>query len=608
MGFKRKSKHVVASVDSGDDEPIGTLLKLKGKRNSKRSKVAADGGGKKVKGGVEKMAAVDDELGGMNDTLAIFRKKLRGPKKDSGSAILVVKDLSSNLSEPMYQSLDESLNLTSEAKRRCPRSNEGESSGSETIMKSTKGKAETKNKRSKMNLDEIIIENPESNNACISGNDALRHEKEVEGEALEDSLSAFFQKVQSGITAKSRNPSRLKLVKVSDDAGSEAAADKSLSTSIIHDDSYSAAVVQDSLHHPPDSNQGLSCSALDSTHFNDENSGFLSSVKISPSSLRSELGDGKTKCEPPVLGNAPPDSDNFLNIKNDAVCCVEADDLGISTSLCEGEMKTNGDVRTDRLPGKDCLPSYSGQEHLHSSPSTFDRPQKDHHTEDLDGPVTVLGTSFEEVDLQQFSSQGVDYQVSERRSSPESDSANHKFEVVFRKRNDESEEIGVESEHNLESSHAVLEGECRPRPNIDDPSVGEDINGNFAKDGGCLADPETKDSTFSVGQRAARNAKKQRHGDMAYEGDVDWDVLIQSQELFGIHRVDKTREKLNPLFMDDESGKAAAVAAGLKACAVSPLEKIKFKEVLKRKGGLQEYLACRSVYPVTNRLPTFPEC
>lgn len=590
MGLKRKSKHVVASVDSGDDEPIGTLLKLKGKRNSKRSKVAADGGGKKVKG-VEKMAAVDDELGGMNDTLAIFRKKLRGPKKDGGSAIVVVKGLSSNLSEPICQSLDESLNLTSEVKRRCPGSNEGESSGSETIMKSAKVKAKTKNKRSRMNLDEIIIENPESNDVCddMSGNDALRHAKEVatEGEALEDSLSAFFQNVQSGITAKSRNPSRLKLVKVSDDAGSEAAADKSLSTSIIHDNSYCAAVVQESIHHLADSNQGLSC--------NDENSGLLSSVKISPSSLRSELGDAKTKCEPPVLGNAPPDSDNFPNIKNDAVCCVEADDLGISTSLCEGETKANGDVRIDRVPGDDCLPSYSGQTHLHPSPFTFDRPQKDHDTEDLDGPVTVLGTHFEEVDLQQF-------------SSPESDSANHKFEVVFRKRNDESGEIGVESEHTLEPSHAVLEGECRPRPNFVDPSVGEDINGNFAKDGGCLAEPETKDSTFSVSQRAARNAKKQRHGDMAYEGDVDWDVLIQSQELFGIHREDKTREKLNPIFMDDESGKAAAVAAGLKACAVSPLEKIKFKEVLKRKGGLQEYLACRSVYPVTNRLPSFPEC
>ena len=40
---------------------------------------------------------------------------------------------------------------------------------------------------------------------------------------------------------------------------------------------------------------------------------------------------------------------------------------------------------------------------------------------------------------------------------------------------------------------------------------------------------------------------------------------------------------------------AAAVSVGLKARAVGPVEKIKFKEVLKRKGGLQEYLECRSV-------------
>lgn len=660
MGLKRKPKHIGSAVDSGDDEPIGTLLKLKGKRNSKRSKVAADGSGKKVKG-VENMATDDDELGGMNDTLAIFRKKLKGPKKDGGSAVAAVKDLSSNVSEPLCHSLDEPVkgwesdsNLISEAKGRCLGRNEGESSGDATIVESTKGKTKVKNKRSKVNPDAKIIKNSGSNGLCCdtSGNDASQHGKEVAsvsgGEALEDSLSVFFQKVQSGMIAKSRNSSRLKPEKealVSDDgtysgADSEALVEKPLYTSklvqkaLILDDNCGAASGKGSLKaasveksvddcllpedlnctlgNPADSIQELFSCKPDSndirrsTDYEEdsstkvilEKSAFLTSVQNSASSLRTELGDGKIKCksieDPLVLGNAPLDSNNFLNRKNEVLCCVEAKDLG----TCEGMSKTNGDVKLDSLLDNDLFPSYSGQVQLHSSPCTFDSPHKEHHSGDLDGPVTVLGKCFEEVDLQPFSSRGADDQVSECRSSPSSASENNKYEVVFRK-------VVTESE-TLETSHVLVEGECLP--NCDDPSAGEEINGTLyssimldhqgtcGKDSGCLADPETKDSTLTVGQRAARNAKKQRHGDMAYEGDIDWDVLIQSQELFGSHRVDKTREKLNPLstVVDAESGKAAAVAAGLKARAVGPLEKIKFKEVLKRKGGLQEYLECRN--------------
>ncbi|XP_038982600.1 lysine-specific histone demethylase 1 homolog 3-like isoform X1 [Phoenix dactylifera] len=48
--------------------------------------------------------------------------------------------------------------------------------------------------------------------------------------------------------------------------------------------------------------------------------------------------------------------------------------------------------------------------------------------------------------------------------------------------------------------------------------------------------------------------------------------------------------------LDEASNsRTAAVAAGLKARAMSPIEKIKFKDVLKRKDGLQEYLECRNL-------------
>ena len=44
-----------------------------------------------------------------------------------------------------------------------------------------------------------------------------------------------------------------------------------------------------------------------------------------------------------------------------------------------------------------------------------------------------------------------------------------------------------------------------------------------------------------------------------------------------------------------ENGGVAAVCAGLMAEAVSPIEKLKFKDLLKRKGGLRDYLECRFV-------------
>ncbi|VFQ81911.1 unnamed protein product [Cuscuta campestris] len=113
---------------------------------------------------------------------------------------------------------------------------------------------------------------------------------------------------------------------------------------------------------------------------------------------------------------------------------------------------------------------------------------------------------------------------------------------------------------------------------------------------------ESKDERLFGRQRATRNPKKRRHGDMAYEGDVDWEILVRGQEFFIGHQngdvgLTKQKEKPDPsslTVLDAENGGAAAVSVGLKARAVGPFEKIKFKDVLKRKGGVQEYLKCRN--------------
>ncbi|KAG9442909.1 hypothetical protein H6P81_018763 [Aristolochia fimbriata] len=115
---------------------------------------------------------------------------------------------------------------------------------------------------------------------------------------------------------------------------------------------------------------------------------------------------------------------------------------------------------------------------------------------------------------------------------------------------------------------------------------------------------ERKDKKLSASQRNLRKPKKRRHGDMAYEGDSDWEVLLHEQGPFGnntnvngdssVRAKDKSDSPSSQLEEADNGG-AAAVAAGLKAHDVGPIEKIKFREVLKRRSGLQEYLECRNM-------------
>ncbi|ERN16321.1 hypothetical protein AMTR_s00182p00016710 [Amborella trichopoda] len=113
---------------------------------------------------------------------------------------------------------------------------------------------------------------------------------------------------------------------------------------------------------------------------------------------------------------------------------------------------------------------------------------------------------------------------------------------------------------------------------------------------------EKKSQRLTAAQRVLRKVKRRRYGDMTYEGDSDWDdVLMHEERSFSLDDEDRlTRSKTRPdsfssLFLDADSGAAAAVAAGLKARAPGPAEKIRFKEVLKRRGGLQEYLECRNM-------------
>lgn len=106
-------------------------------------------------------------------------------------------------------------------------------------------------------------------------------------------------------------------------------------------------------------------------------------------------------------------------------------------------------------------------------------------------------------------------------------------------------------------------------------------------------------------RRAPRQVKKRRHDDMAYEGDMEWDVIMGVSEPptdLNWHpekdRLSRGRGKGGlALFSHGQvfPGEAAAVAAGLRARTLSAAERIYFKDTLKRRGGFQEYLECRNL-------------
>ena len=135
-------------------------------------------------------------------------------------------------------------------------------------------------------------------------------------------------------------------------------------------------------------------------------------------------------------------------------------------------------------------------------------------------------------------------------------------------------------------------------------SITPDKNDAFPEDAGSVPDPEIQDNKPSSALRTLRKPRKHRQRDMAYEGDADWEILMHEQSFRQSHLVKdsdqplRTRGKFDSflnMVSETDHGGAAAVSVGLKARAVGPVEKIKFKEVLKRKGGLQEYLECRWV-------------
>jgi hypothetical protein len=74
---KKRSKPIEIDFDSDNDEPIGSLFKIK--RNKKKVNFVASESGIREN---DSSRVMDD-----NEPLASFRKRLKGPKRDQGSGL-----------------------------------------------------------------------------------------------------------------------------------------------------------------------------------------------------------------------------------------------------------------------------------------------------------------------------------------------------------------------------------------------------------------------------------------------------------------------------------------------------------------------------------------
>ncbi|EOA15891.1 hypothetical protein CARUB_v10003981mg [Capsella rubella] len=83
---KRGSKIFQFDDDADDDEPIGSLLEVMKHKSSKKNKVETESTGKRrhIQSLEKKLSALDKDSEDMDDTLASFRKRLKGNKKCVG--------------------------------------------------------------------------------------------------------------------------------------------------------------------------------------------------------------------------------------------------------------------------------------------------------------------------------------------------------------------------------------------------------------------------------------------------------------------------------------------------------------------------------------------
>ncbi|MCL7040059.1 hypothetical protein MKW94_016105 [Papaver nudicaule] len=520
---KKKPIHVV--VDSGDEEPIGSLFK-KLKNPNKKVKSGLGGyvvgkGEKTRVGGVSK----DDDTGEMETTLASFRKKVRKPKtgqddrsgtgKGKGCGFSDVGLGSKEVKESLVSTGDDALNssLAEEVLEDKPKGKR-KKVRDDTMQKKKK-------KKKKGSLDDGLDRGTGMRRLQET---SVTEEKEgvlCRDNAYSDKLNALIKKAQSRL------------------------AKKALSSNL-----------EKRRNEIPSSGAGLSCSS--------EGEDFKTAINFSaPKTLG--LNDGLVS----MLASVPDIK------KEDEEFATESEVIPEDHTV-----KLTEEVHDHKTVLEQCLRNTNGEDD-HSSECVI---------ETCKGSILDCGDCLNQPYEDTIEQRHVEKLSSTHRQS--------------------SSELTAKCDHVIQPSGEVLDHSFAaksPFPdsvtvNMDDADKsgsGFDEYSNHDEHSGKALHSRKKDK-----KPLSRKIKKRRHGDMAYEGDTAWEFLLHEQGIFENNRMSNgdRPSKINDEFIDpinavvqSDDGRAAAVAAGLKACAAGPVEKIIFREVFKRRGGLQEYLECRNL-------------
>ncbi|MBA0856311.1 hypothetical protein Goshw_026535, partial [Gossypium schwendimanii] len=521
-GGSKKRLNVTAAevgVDSDDDEPILSLLKLRRPKNPKKDKAGLEGSaGKCQKVEVKAGKTVDkdeEDFGGMNDTLASFRKKLKDPKKDIDPGPMRVRSNSLNKSVEGGGILDGKSVSNTDVKGQDIGEDRSDVATDKVVGKKRTGKVRRTKSDSKAKPSEVDDESRAK----------LEEDQNEGGLSPGEGLYECSHKAQSGSVGKSCPILSLK----HNCKAAHHASDSKNPSRNCGDSSHS--VSSSSFSH----SSSKECNTA-------ENQGFDHSLYQQESILEpGDLTVRKDPTEHPCRSSKVCDKERY---------CHSNIELRDNFSAIDQRSK----------PGTES----SQQNKLNLSLSVVDSLKMEETCTD------VPNSCAEEYSLE---------------------TSIHPNELVasIQRCNSALHQPSEDASH----------GACGPthdtvfiskEANVVSPISTPDENESCHENAVSLPSSVLKNSKSSAFQRGGRNIKKRRHGDMTYEGDADWENLLTEQGFFGNQQFADSDHSFRAREKFDE----AAVSSGLKACAVGPVEKIKFKEVLKCRGGLQEYLECRN--------------
>lgn len=591
---KKRSKPIEIGFDSDNDKPIGSFLKLK--RNKKKVSFASEGscGGDFVKE-KENSRVMDD-----NDTLATFRKRLKGPKRDQGYGLNVAVegnglgiggsgkgDDDMQLHHDSDQHMEESLStifhkaqsssgrksraaLGSKQKKRNRNVDSGLKHGSESLTDNVDSVVESRS--GSASALKSVERNHESDTFCSvfemenqKGSGHCLQEEKAKGICDSNIPDEPTVDHSNSIIACDGDREQLSNVQVENVCG---ASEKVTLQEKIIDDSLNqcSSMLQDveiiDIGSPSKVGErvcGLSeTGELENNRSNDE---------IAEEQVCNGASEGgvSSSAEKEVSLTCHTELLNKLNENNPMVS---------GKAFQESSINGGKKLETEFVSGRDCY-DYSP---LETNAEVQD---------------VIVGCSPEKHEAI----------ASGSLSSLLPNDGNESEWIVQSNHPDKPLETCNIPKY---SNASILKCSYALDPNQSDGSSIQssipDENGNTTEYHASVSDFADNGGKISSTPRATRKTKMNKHGDMTYEGDADWEILINDKTLIGSQdaadgeRTLRKRVKQDSSLIaveDSESVAVAAVSAGLKARAVGPIEKIKFKEILKRKGGLKEYLDCR---------------